>query len=533
MEKEQFIKKIARYLMKVPYFGISLFIIAIVIISFTVPVYVRAFIEIVAKSGESLYLYKDYHALVVGVSDYDKWPDLPNAVKDAQEVSEALKRLGFTVKLMSNPTSKELKKGLNDLTYKYGREENRALLFYYAGHGETELLADDTKLGYIIPSDCPLLCDDPQGFVNRAISMKDIEVYSLRIHSKHVLMLFDSCFSGSLFSLVRAVPEDITEKSSLPVRQYITAGTEDETVPDRSMFKRCLLLGLEGDADLTRDGYITGTELGLYLSDKVVQGTGRAQHPQYGKIRTPELARGDFIFALKRPSKPMVPTAVTPLPPPRPGGISDYDAIIEEREANERRWADWQSRMEADFARAQKYDQSKRLKPEEKVKVWSEFLSPYRAENTYTTKDDELREKAEKRRRHWKEFKAAFAKHPSKPDTSLLTADIPDELLIKSDGFKTHKKGSVKLSHKKHNIDYKVACTERHHVYEEDKNVYKDGDPVQRCSGCHDVKKSEGKVKKLMLAYHRNCQGCHKGLKTASKQAGPTMKCNNCHEKKK
>ncbi|MCK4786086.1 MAG: DUF1566 domain-containing protein, partial [Desulfobacteraceae bacterium] len=134
--------------------------------------------------------------------------------------------------------------------------------------------------------------------VNRAISMKDIEAYSLRIRSKHVLMLFDSCFSGSLFSLVRAVPEDITEKSSLPVRQYITAGTEDESVPDRSMFKRCLLLGLKGDADLTRDGYITGTELGLYLSDKVVKSTNRAQHPQYGKIRTPELARGDFIFHL-------------------------------------------------------------------------------------------------------------------------------------------------------------------------------------------------------------------------------------------
>jgi uncharacterized caspase-like protein len=255
-------------------------------------------IRVVSKHGQSLYLYKDYHALVMGVSDYEKWPDLPNAIKDAEEVSRILKRLGFTVELVSNPNSTELKKALNDMAYTYGREENRALLFYYAGHGETEILADGTKLGYIIPRDCPLLRDDPQGFVNRAISMKDIEAYSLRIRSKHVLMLFDSCFSGSLFSLVRAAPEDITEKSSLPVRQYITAGTEDETVPDRSMFKRCLLLGLEGDADLTRDGYITGTELGLYLSDKVVQSTHRAQHPQYGKIRTPELARGDFIFHL-------------------------------------------------------------------------------------------------------------------------------------------------------------------------------------------------------------------------------------------
>jgi hypothetical protein len=126
--------------------------------------------------------------------------------------------------------------------------------------------------------------------------MRDIESISLRIKAKHVLMLFDSCFSGSLFALVRAVPAAITEKSALPVRQYITAGGEDEQVPDKSMFKRCLLIGLEGDADLTGDGYITGSELGMYLSEKVVNYTHRRQHPQYGKINNPDLDRGDFVF---------------------------------------------------------------------------------------------------------------------------------------------------------------------------------------------------------------------------------------------
>lgn len=257
-------------------------------------------IRVKAKSGESFYLYKDYYALVVGVSDYEYWPDLPNAEQDAKEVGDMLKRMGFNVETVTNPDSAELKRGLNKLTYNFGKEENRALLFYYAGHGETEKLADGNELGYIIPRDCPILSKDSGGFISKAISMKDIEAYSLRIRSKHVLMLFDSCFSGSLFTLVRAAPEDITEKSSYPVRQYITAGSGDETVPDNSMFKRCLMLGLQGDADLTRDGYITGTELGLYLSDKVVQSTDRGQHPQYGKIRTPELSRGDFIFELSK-----------------------------------------------------------------------------------------------------------------------------------------------------------------------------------------------------------------------------------------
>jgi hypothetical protein len=271
-------------------------------------------IHITAKSGESVYLYKNYHALVMGVSDYEKWPKLPNAVSDAKEVASKLKELGFEVRLSLNPTSREMKTVLNEMVYKMGREENRALLFYYAGHGETETLADKSKMGYIIPRDCPLLEKNPMGFATHAISMRDIESASMRIRSKHVVMLFDSCFSGSLFALVRAVPHDITEKSALPVRQYITAGREDEQVPDKSMFKRCFLIGLDGDADLTGDGYITGSELGMYLSDKVVNYTHRRQHPQYGKINNPDLDRGDFIFALRAPLKPSTQISTAPSP---------------------------------------------------------------------------------------------------------------------------------------------------------------------------------------------------------------------------
>ena len=253
-------------------------------------------IRVVSKGGQDLHIYESYHALVVGVSDYTKWPDLPYAVNDAKEVAQRLKELGFEVKLVLNPDSRELKRAINEMTYGAGRKRNRAILFYYAGHGETETMADETNMGYIIPKDCPLLEKDPIGFNTHAVSMREIESVSLRIRSKHVLMLFDSCFSGALFALIRAVPNDITEKSTLPVRQYITAGREDEQVPDKSMFKRCFLIGLKGGADLTGDGYITGSEMGMYLADNVVNYTRRRQHPQYGKINNPDLDQGDFIF---------------------------------------------------------------------------------------------------------------------------------------------------------------------------------------------------------------------------------------------
>jgi hypothetical protein len=114
----------------------------------------------------------------------------------------------------------------------------------------------------------------------------------------------------------------------------------------------------------------------------------------------------------------------------------------------------------------------------------------------------------------------------------LVATDAPEEITLGA-GFDKLKKGPVTFPHKKHAVDTKIACTECHHIYKDGKNVFKEGDPVQKCSACHDPVKSKGKAKKLMLAYHRNCQGCHKELDKAGKPAGPTRKCNDCHAKEK
>lgn len=255
-------------------------------------------IHVVSKKGKTLYLYKDYHALVIGISKYDHWPNLPNAVKDARQVAAKLKEKGFTVKLITDPDARQLKKAMANLSRTTGKEKNRALFLYFAGHGETSRLIDGTDLGYIIPSDCPLQNIDPEGFDGKAVSMNEIEMLALKVKSKHMLMVFDSCFSGSLFALTRAAPAEITEKSARMVRQFITAGGADESVLDQSVFKVCLLQGLDGEADFNKDNYVTGSELGMYLQTKVVNYSNGTQHPQYGKINNPYLDKGDFIFQL-------------------------------------------------------------------------------------------------------------------------------------------------------------------------------------------------------------------------------------------
>jgi len=113
---------------------------------------------------------------------------------------------------------------------------------------------------------------------------------------------------------------------------------------------------------------------------------------------------------------------------------------------------------------------------------------------------------------------------------ALTAADIPDQAKIDNKGYKSDKKGPVNLSHKKHATDYKVKCADCHHDYKDGKNVWKDGDPVKKCVACHDPEEKKGNADKAQLAYHKNCQGCHKELK--GKEA-PSKKCADCHQETK
>ena len=112
---------------------------------------------------------------------------------------------------------------------------------------------------------------------------------------------------------------------------------------------------------------------------------------------------------------------------------------------------------------------------------------------------------------------------------ALTAADVPDQIKIENQGYKSDKKGHVLLLHKKHSTDHKVACNQCHHDYKDGNNVWKEGDPVQKCSACHDPEKKQGNVDKLQNAFHKNCKDCHKELK--DKEA-PYKKCNDCHQKK-
>jgi hypothetical protein len=262
----------------------------------------RGFNSIVIRDsdGQEIDLYKESHALLIGVSNYVKgWPTLRGVKKDIGELSEVLRGQGFHVVIVEDPTYDQMLVSFSAFINKYGLNPDNRLLFYFSGHGYTATQSYGGEMGYIVPSDAPDPEKDFTGFLQKAVDMQQIEVFAKRIQSRHALFVFDSCFSGSIFSISRAMPKNITYKITQPVRQFITSGSADEKVPDESVFLQLLILGISGQGDLNGDGYVTGTELGSFLQDNVINCTHGYQHPQFGKIRHLNLSKGDFVFLLK------------------------------------------------------------------------------------------------------------------------------------------------------------------------------------------------------------------------------------------
>ncbi len=277
------------------------------------------------EQGREVTLYEESHALLIGISNYTQgWPNLPGVKADVIAVRKVLEQQGFEVEVVQDPNKEELTLAFDRFINRHGLKPNARLLFYFAGHGHTVRRTWGGEMGYIVPKDAPNPNRDLAGFLGRAIDMQQIEVYAKQIDAKHALFVFDSCFSGSMFATTRAIPENISYKTSKPVRQFITAGSADEQVPDVSVFRQLFVEALEGAADPNKDSYITGAELGEYLQGSVINYSRGGQHPQYGKIRHPELDKGDFVFRVAKLEPPakmaedITPPPVDIPPPPVP-----------------------------------------------------------------------------------------------------------------------------------------------------------------------------------------------------------------------
>lgn len=222
----------------------------------------------ISIAGQQTKLYDYSYALIIGESDYNNgWQRLSGVKTDVPAVKEALEAQGFEVIVKENITSDNFDKTVKAFIASYGQKLNSRIVIYYAGHGHTiKNQISGEAMGYVVPVDAPNPAYDNAGFLTKAVDMNQFNNYALQIQAKHTLFMFDACFAGTIFSGRAGVPPAIDYKTTQAVRQFITSGDESEEVADASIFRREFVNALNSPiADADKDGFLTGSELSLYL----------------------------------------------------------------------------------------------------------------------------------------------------------------------------------------------------------------------------------------------------------------------------
>lgn len=236
----------------------------------------------------------EYHALVIGNNAYDNLENLNTAVRDATEISNVLKnKYGYKVKLLTNANLATMLTALNEYKEKLGKYDN--LMVYYAGHG---LIDENSKEGYWIPTDAS------QTDKSKWIPNKEISNFMSEMKAKHVMVVADSCYSGTLSgSSISPLPENVANEdilftSRVKARTVLTSGglqpILDSGGNGHSIFASAFL-----DVLNENDGVMEGYRIFKAMSQQVSLRSslaGLKQIPEYSAIKHAGHEGSEYYF---------------------------------------------------------------------------------------------------------------------------------------------------------------------------------------------------------------------------------------------
>jgi hypothetical protein len=270
----------------------------------------------------------------IAVDKYDE-PGIENLLTPRSDVHAVRKRLeltvnGFEPKILEgeNTTKTDictfLAEMIASVNQRLGSDaiNNKRLVFYFAGHGKTLENTDGSATGYIIPRKAKI--DDESSW----ISMDYLLEQFYKLECRHVLLILDCCFAGSLewaaFNMRGIIksPKKIYNQHFLlyakdKAWQVITSAAFDQTSLDygyrskegqqNSPFATALIDALEGSADMLKNGLITASELIVYLRDAVEnlandKNIRHRQTPRLFTLRNHD--KGEFLFL--NPNSPLI-----------------------------------------------------------------------------------------------------------------------------------------------------------------------------------------------------------------------------------
>jgi hypothetical protein len=235
----------------------------------TPPAHADGEILVQLENGDMVPMYQGYHAVVIGVEDYQQLPKLRGAAQNARRVAGALENIGFKTTLVLNPTANELKSLFEELPYGIGAKKKTGLIIYYTGRTGSAAVEEPgavtRKVGYLMPVDGPAAKGGFKRFNQRAYSMLDFESMLYRIRCDHVLTVLDCKFKDAITPMwYYGRQKKLNAKSLQRTRQFIRSLGNKPARHQR--FTDYFVSGLNGKADLNQDTYLSFSELGYYLN---------------------------------------------------------------------------------------------------------------------------------------------------------------------------------------------------------------------------------------------------------------------------
>jgi hypothetical protein len=255
--------------------------------------------EATDKKHDDRHVLKDielgkFYALLIGNNEYQHVPKLKMAIADADGVGTLLETdYGFHITKLFNANRYQMLSAISRLRSVLTERDN--LLIYYAGHGEL-----DTEIGrgYWLPIDA-----EGDNYANW-ISTTEITDHLQGMKARHVLIVADSCFSGTLLrgSDVSSRPSEdrhtlLRRLATKRSRTVLTSGGLEPVIDSgggaNSVFTKAFLTVLR-----TNEGVLEGIRLFEQLRGMVVPNA--EQTPEYAPVHKAGHEGGDFIF-VRRP----------------------------------------------------------------------------------------------------------------------------------------------------------------------------------------------------------------------------------------
>lgn len=238
----------------------------------------------------------DYWLLAVGIDRYQHWPPLNNAVNDARAVVQLLSReYGFDpARIISLYDGQATEENLfkEFLHLKDRLKPNDSLLIYYAGHG----VLDEFDTASWIPVNAR------QNALSDYIATDRINRIMGKLPARHIFLVADACYSGSLFSSRGvtaatnvAVDRYFREGVRRASRQALSSGGIEPVMdgggrPGHSIFAHYFLNELERDTS----PYVAASSLSLRVQELVSRNS--RQRPLWDHLKNTGDENGEFFF---------------------------------------------------------------------------------------------------------------------------------------------------------------------------------------------------------------------------------------------